>query len=211
IAQGFTEPFPIIGHSLGGNIALYYTASQPQHVSKLIVLEGLGFSQEAYDKTLARPMEERWGRAVDRRLNALKRQPRYFQGVEDGVKRMASLHPQLRVDQARHLALHALKETSQGHRWKHDPLLTFQPLRPSSPTEYTPLYQTIACPVLLMYGRDSWASSPKKDGRLDVFQNAQLIEYEGAGHWLHHDQFEAFIKDCRTFLAAPTPHHSSPV
>jgi pimeloyl-ACP methyl ester carboxylesterase len=54
--------------------------------------------------------------------------------------------------------------------------------------------------MLLMYGANSWASNPKKDGRIAHFPTAQVIEYENAGHWLHHDQFDRFMADIRAFL-----------
>jgi pimeloyl-ACP methyl ester carboxylesterase len=30
-----------------------------------------------------------------------------------------------------------------------------------------------------------------------------VITFEKAGHWVHHDQLDAFIDAVRTFLAAP--------
>ena len=65
------------------------------------------------------------------------------------------------------------------------------------------LHQTwsaISAPTLLLYGADSWASNPEGDGRLDHFSNAEVIEFENAGHWLHHDQFDRFMKTIRDFL-----------
>ena len=58
----------------------------------------------------------------------------------------------------------------------------------------------IACPTLLLYGTDSWASNPEKDGRIEYFGTAEVIEFENAGHWLHHDQFDRFIATLREFL-----------
>ena len=55
--------------------------------------------------------------------------------------------------------------------------------------------------MLLLYGADSWASNPALDGRLAVFNNApSVIEFEHAGHWLHHDQFDRFMADVKAFL-----------
>jgi pimeloyl-ACP methyl ester carboxylesterase len=54
--------------------------------------------------------------------------------------------------------------------------------------------------MLLMYGANSWASNPEKDGRLSHFPTAKVVEYENAGHWLHHDQFDRFMADVRAFL-----------
>jgi pimeloyl-ACP methyl ester carboxylesterase len=39
-----------------------------------------------------------------------------------------------------------------------------------------------------------------KDGRIAHFKTAQVIEFEKAGHWLHHDQFDRFIATLRDFL-----------
>jgi pimeloyl-ACP methyl ester carboxylesterase len=62
------------------------------------------------------------------------------------------------------------------------------------------LWGAITCPTLLMYGADSWASNPEKDGRAKAFKNARVIVFEKAGHWLHHDQFERFVAELKAFL-----------
>ena len=31
-------------------------------------------------------------------------------------------------------------------------------------------------------------------------RNARVVEYEKAGHWLHHDQFERFVTELKAFL-----------
>jgi pimeloyl-ACP methyl ester carboxylesterase len=54
---------------------------------------------------------------------------------------------------------------------------------------------------LLLYGLDSWASSPAKDGRLAAFNtDVKVTEFENAGHWLHHDQFDRFMAEVQAFL-----------
>jgi pimeloyl-ACP methyl ester carboxylesterase len=51
-----------------------------------------------------------------------------------------------------------------------------------------------------MYGEDSWASNPEKDGRIKHFKTARVISFKNAGHWLHHDQFDQFLAELRAFL-----------
>ncbi len=200
--RGFGRTLPLVGHSAGGNLVLRYGAAYPERVARIVSMEGLGFSQKSYDKVTATPLNERMRKAAERRLMLSKAPPRRFADPEEAVARMAGLHKQLHPDQARHLALHALTRAEEGGwRWKHDPVMGFLDPRPVPPSEYLPLYAQITCPVLLMYGRDSWATSPREDGRIEAFQNARLIEYKRAGHWLHHDRFEAFIADLRAFLA----------
>lgn len=70
------------------------------------------------------------------------------------------------------------------------------------PTDHVvALWQAITCPMLLLWGKDSFASSPGGDARLDYLPTARLIEYEDAGHWLHYDQFARFMQDLRAFLS----------
>jgi pimeloyl-ACP methyl ester carboxylesterase len=40
----------LVGHSLGGNIAVRYTALYPERVRRLVTIEGLGLSPQAYQE-----------------------------------------------------------------------------------------------------------------------------------------------------------------
>ena len=62
------------------------------------------------------------------------------------------------------------------------------------------LWGNITCPTLLVYGRESWASNPQEDGRIQYFNNARVAAFERAGHWVHHDRLEAFLAEVRAFL-----------
>ena len=203
MAEGFKPPFKIIGHSFGGNLALSYAAAFPDQVERLIAIEGIGFSQETYDAITKKPYAERLRENEERRRKTLSRIPRRFQTEEEGISRMRALHTQLHADQADHLARHALRRQRDGFSWKHDPLIGGMPLRPVPPSEYAKTYTDIQCPVLLIYGKESWASSPKADGRLKAFKNAKFLEFAEAGHWLHHDQFDEFVRVAGVFLEEP--------
>ena len=200
VAERWGAPPALVGHSLGGGICLRYASAYPERVARVVSMEGLGRSQKSYDEAMETPLAERYRKSADKRLSLARSEPRHFADHEEAIARMASLHPQLRPDQSRHLAVHALREDARGWGWKHDRMLAWTETRPMPPEEYLAAYAAIACPVLLMYGEDSWASSPKADGRMDAFREARLITYERAGHWLHHDRFEAFIEDVSAFL-----------
>ena len=55
----------------------------------------------------------------------------------------------------------------------------------------------ISCPTLLVRGTESWASDPERDGRAAVFPNARVVTVEGAGHWVHHDRSDEFLRIVR--------------
>ncbi|GGD06327.1 alpha/beta fold hydrolase [Aquisalinus flavus] len=204
--EGFALPMPLIGHSLGGNIVLNYAAIYPDKVTRLIALEGLGASEKHYTEFMEKSPAERYRSWIDRRLKQDAIDQRRFDSPEEMVSRMAGVHKNLDETQARHLALHAARHYPDamggGWGWKHDPLTGIWPSpRMTAPAEYSRIYAEITCPVLLMRGEDSWASDPEKDGRIEAFRDARLINYDKAGHWLHHDRFDAFIRDVKTFLA----------
>ena len=75
----------------------------------------------------------------------------------------------------------------------------FSPLHLSSDQTYA-LYSRIACPTLLIRGTESWASDPIADGRASHFANARVENVEQAGHWVHHDQLDVFLRLTRAFL-----------
>ena len=51
------------------------------------------------------------------------------------------------------------------------------------------------------YGKESWSGNPAEDGRLEPFHHASVIGFDRAGHWLHHDRLDEFLKVLRQFLA----------
>ena len=63
------------------------------------------------------------------------------------------------------------------------------------------LWGRIGCPTLLIYGKESWASNPSEDGRVGAFKNASVVTIEKAGHWVHHDRLDEFLRLTRAFLA----------
>jgi pimeloyl-ACP methyl ester carboxylesterase len=62
------------------------------------------------------------------------------------------------------------------------------------------LWTEIVCPTLLIYGKESWASNPEKDGRLKHFRSAKVVEFDNAGHWVHHDRLSDFVATVKDFI-----------
>jgi pimeloyl-ACP methyl ester carboxylesterase len=62
------------------------------------------------------------------------------------------------------------------------------------------LWHNIASPSLMVYGKESWASDPRTDGRAAHFKDATFVQIAGAGHWVHHDQLDTFMKLVEPFL-----------
>ncbi|WP_394730132.1 alpha/beta fold hydrolase [Altererythrobacter sp. GH1-8] len=194
-------PVTIVSHSMGGNVALRYAGVFPDMVKKIVAIEGLGPSPERQAELRATPYPERFAEWIGKKRSASGRIPRKYQSIEDAFARMIEENAYLTEEQARHLTIHGINRNEDGtYSWKFDPHLNVWAVEDIADEFLQQIWGAITAPTLLLYGADSWASNPAKDGRIKHFTNAELIEFEQAGHWLHHDQFERFIATLKDFL-----------
>ncbi|MDX9687691.1 alpha/beta fold hydrolase [Halopseudomonas formosensis] len=192
----------LVGHSLGGNVAIHYTALFPQQVARLCVIEGLGFSPEARARRDRRSRLEQLRQWVEKAREVDLRRPRGYASIAEAVARLREHDPLLSPELASQVCEHGMRINERGlWQWKYDPRVRASgPSEVASP-EPSDLWRAIECPVLLMYGEQSWASNPEKDGRLRHFARARLVTVAQAGHNLHHHQPEVFLAHLQRFLA----------
>ena len=115
---------------------------------------------------------------------------------------MQEENPHLSADQARHLTQHGVNQNEDGtYSWKFDNYVRVWPPYDMTREEVAALWSHIACPTLLIHGKESWAKDPSQDGRAGSFLDARVLGVAGAGHWVHHDRLEVFLLAVREFLA----------
>lgn len=194
-------PVTIVSHSMGGNIATRFAGLYPDKVKKLVSIEGLGPSPAVQEERNKISFDQRMRQWIDDKRQAAGRQPKRYATLDDALARMAAENAYLTPEQARHLTIHGINRNEDGSwSWKFDNYLNIWTIFDMPQGELYKLWSNISCPTLLLYGADSWASNPEKDGRLVHFNTAKVIEFENAGHWLHHDQFDRFMSTLDDFL-----------
>ncbi len=194
-------PVTIVSHSMGGNIATRFAGLYPDKVKKLVSIEGLGPSPAVQEERNKISFDQRMRQWIDDKRQAAGRQPKRYATLDDALARMAAENAYLTPEQARHLTIHGINRNEDGSwSWKFDNYLNIWTIFDMPQDELQKLWSNISCPTLLLYGADSWASNPEKDGRLVHFNTAKVIEFENAGHWLHHDQFDRFMSTLDDFL-----------
>jgi pimeloyl-ACP methyl ester carboxylesterase len=194
-------PVTIVAHSYGGNIALRYAGTYPGNVRKLVAIEGLGPSPKMLTERLSKPIDARLREWIDAKRALAGRPAHKYATLDEAFKRMKEANHHLSDEQARHLTVHGVSQNEDGtYSWKFDPYMRVFPPFDLPQEDAERLWSQITCPTLLMYGQDSWASNPEKDGRARHFKTARVISFKNAGHWLHHDQFDAFVSELRAFL-----------
>jgi pimeloyl-ACP methyl ester carboxylesterase len=190
------NPLTVIGHSLGGAVALEYTGVFPQFVKKVVAVEGLG--PPVREPVAASARMRSW---IGQLQEFDTRRPRRYASLEDGTKRMLEENPHLTDEMARHLTLHNTRPNDDGTlSWKFDNYVRLHSPYEFNIAEAREIWNQIRCPTLLIRGSESWASDPEQDGKATAFHNYESVLVKDAGHWVHHDQLDVFMKVVWDFL-----------
>jgi pimeloyl-ACP methyl ester carboxylesterase len=193
------EQLTIVGHSYGGNVSARYSALFPQRVRKLVIVDGLGPTRQVITSWAQSGAVKRTREWIEKRRETITKTPRRFATIDEAVARMAAANKHLSHDQAYHLALHGVRLYADGYGWKYDPdVWSFLPEEFS--VDAAAFWREITAPVLLCWGSESWTTHPDEDGCAAQFRDHRTVVFERAGHWLHHDQLDAFLAALREFL-----------
>ena len=198
------QPVDLLGHSMGGNIAMVYAGVRPERIARLINLEGFGMPM-----TQAKQAPGRYRKWLDelREVPSL----RSYANVDEVVARLQKTNPRLRDDRARFLAQHWAQENPQG-RWE---ILADPAHKNSSPLLYhvdevLECWQNIAAPVLWVEANDTdiyRMIGDKEEARAEISRRMKFVPnmrteiVMDAGHMLHHDQPEILARLIEDFLA----------
>ena len=204
----------LLGHSLGGHIASWFTALYPDLVEKLIIVDGFGppRSREGDDLQVFL-LRQRQQVTILKSLNATGRR---MSGFQEALKRFQQHNPKLEDSYARRIVEEGIRELDNGEViWRWDPRVdmvwgTF------SHTDSEGLYREIACPTMVITGSEGLAYWRFKNNRLkdeqtwyqseisrrvDLFKDAVHLEIEGAGHMVQFDKPGELITAVSCFLS----------
>lgn len=197
---GGGAPVNLVGHSMGGNIAVTYSGLRPARIARLVTLEGLGLARASAETAPDRLVK--W-------LDALDTPPvfRPYASYDQVAQRLKRNNPRLSDERAQYLARHwAADDPAGGVRLNSDP-------RHKAPNpylfridEHLAAWRRITAPVLLVSGKLSHIVAWLKDHpeelaeRKSAFRDFREVELEDAGHMLHHDQPERLAGIIEAFL-----------
>ena len=186
----------LAGHSMGGMVALIFAGTFPEHVSRLVVLDGLtvlpGSQPVPIHKRIAK-----WIAQLDKFAQA---KPRRLGSIDEAAERIVAHNKRLTTAQALHLAHHGVRSNADGsYSWKFDDYQATRAPYRLSPNDYAALWSRIACPTLFLRGDESFLPDPAP--ALKYFKEARAVTIAGAGHWLQHDKLDDVAALLRSFLA----------
>ena len=116
---------------------------------------------------------------------------------------MKEANPFLTEAVAKHLTVHGTNWNADGSIiWKFDNFARIGAPYGMNMSEAAAVYSRITCPVQLFWGRQSFAVDPDVAPEAAAIADRQVVKVDHAGHWVHHDQLEIFLREAKRFLAA---------
>ena len=200
------QQIDLVGHSLGGNVAMVYAGVRPGRIRRLVNLEGFGMPA-------TRPSQAptRFAKWMDE-LKSLHRGElnlKPYDNVGGVARRLMKTNPRLSDDKAGWLASHWAKANSDG-KWQilGEPGHKIINANLYQVEETLEIYKRIAAPVLAVEASDDslgkWHSGKYTladyHERLKVIPDARVAVISDAGHMLHHDQPEQLAALIEGFL-----------
>lgn len=202
------RPVDLVGHSMGGNIAMLYAGARPERIRKLVNLEGFGMPATRPSQAPGR--YAKWMgelKALHRGEMALKS----YDSLEGVARRLMKTNRRLTQDKADWLAPYWSRQQADG-RWHilGDPAHKITNANLFRVDEVLELYKAIRAPLLAVEASDDslgqwWQGRytlAEYHERLKSVSDMRLGCIEDAGHMLHHDQPTAVARLIEDFICA---------
>ena len=206
-------PVDLMGHSMGGNVAMMYAGARPARIRRLINLEGFGLPATRPEQAPARYaqwMDEVKG--LHRGEQALKTYP----DAAGVAARLQKTNPRLPADKAHWLARQWAEPrlgADGATRWhiRGDAAHRVVSAQLFRADEMRALYAAITAPTQVVEtegsGPDQWwkgrYSLDEFHQRLQSVPQCQRTTLPDCGHMLHHDQPALLARQLQEFLHAP--------
>lgn len=184
------DPAALVGHSLGGKVAMVLALRHPELVERLCVVD---VSPVAYDhlSEFQHYVAAMRGLTLDT-----------LSGRRDADAALAEAVPDATV---RSFLLQNLRRAGDGWRWQVnlDVLGRALPVIGGWPEDQLAGVPPYLGPVLWIAGSRSSYVTPAYAGAMDHwFPGNRLVTVKGAGHWVHSEKPEVFLEVLRRFLDA---------
>ncbi|MEY4266154.1 MAG: hypothetical protein RIS90_689 [Pseudomonadota bacterium] len=197
----------LVGHSMGGGVAMQYAGIRPQRVRRLVNLEGFGMPATTPDQAA-----DRFGRWIDelKQLHRGELALRAYTEPAGVARRLMKTNPRLGQDKADWLAQHWAQKNEAGE-WQilGEPAHKLPNAYLYRVDEVRAIHSRITMPTLMVEAADErfetwWKGRytlAEHHERMRAIPQVQIVRIEEAGHMMHHDQPERLAALIEGFIA----------
>ncbi len=179
-------PAHVVGHSMGGKVAMLLALRHPELVDRLVVVDispatsdGAGEFEHLLDSLASLDLS-----TLSRRADA-----------------EAALAAPIPDDRVRGFLLQNLASSADGFAWRANLSVLRRDLGEIG--GFPHVDETFDHPVLWLAGERSAYVQPEHAAEMRrLFPRTTAVTVKGAGHWVHSEQPEAFVSALRVFLLA---------
>jgi len=201
-ALGLRSPVTLVGHSMGGSIAMTYAGLRPERVGRVVNIEGFGLSRTRPEQAPER--NRQWLRQVREPQEAT-----VFPSLDALAHLLQRRNPRLPPDRAAFIARAWTQAGAGGSaRLRFDP--AHKRVNPVlyRREEAEACWREVTAPLLYVVGRDSEilsraGSEGHPEALARIIASLEPCWIEAAGHMAHHEQpehlaaaIEAFLQRC---------------
>lgn len=186
------EKFSLIGHSLGGKVAMTCALEIPARIQQMVNIDMAPSNQSAVN-------------IRDHNTNLAAIQAVGLANITSRAEADKLMKPHVANPSVRQFFMKSLVRNSQGYfQWLFD----FERLQKFSQQwqsnivdlDYTNQY---SAPTLFIYGvNSSFMSLDAHPIIRQYFPNAEIIGIDEAGHWVHADQPQRFLEELKFFFTS---------
>ncbi len=201
------QAIDLVGHSMGGNVAMLYAGARPHRIRRLVNLEGFGLPE-----TKPKHAPKRMAQWLDelKNLHQGTISLKGYDSVQAVAQRLRKTNPRLSEDKALWLA-HEWAQCGSDGQWRILGDAAHKVVNPQlfRVDEVLASYAAITAPVLAVEATEDSLAQWWKDKytldqyheRLKAVPNCRIQAIDNAGHMLHHDQPERIAQWIEAFCS----------
>jgi len=185
----------LVGHSLGGTVALLFAAARPEAVASVTLIESLGPGGGPPEHALERL------RAFVSELGKSPRK-RAYSNVEDAALKLRENNPGLSEAAALHLARTGTSQTGAGLLFAFDPALRKRSGMVYDEAQWLAVLGAVRAPCQAIRGTKGYpVNEEQARTRLKALRDPEVIPVDG-GHHAHMDRPAEVARAIQAFVAA---------